>query len=93
VHFGSVVCAEDTERNKPYPDPLLLAVETLGAGPAGAVYVGDSPYDLQAARGAGMRSVAVTWGVFDEEALVREEPDRLAREPYELRRILGLAQA
>jgi 5'-nucleotidase len=91
VHFGAVVCAEDTEHNKPYPDPLLLAVDTLGVTPAASVYVGDSPYDLQAAHGAGMRSVAVTWGVFDEQSLAAEEPDRLARDLPELRRILGVS--
>jgi pyrophosphatase PpaX len=91
AHFSAIVCAEDTERNKPYPDPLLLALEILGATAGEAVYVGDSPYDLRAANAAGMRSVGVTWGVFGEEALRPEQPDRLVAAVSKLREVLGLS--
>ncbi|GAB4264061.1 MAG: hypothetical protein Kow00122_19750 [Thermoleophilia bacterium] len=88
--FAAVVTADDTSRHKPLPEPLLHCLEQLGAGPEGAVCVGDSPWDLQAARAAGMRSVAVTWGVFPESTLCAESPDRLARTVEELRVVLGL---
>ena len=38
------------------------ALERLGADRDDAVYVGDSPFDIRAAKGAGMHSIAVTWG-------------------------------
>jgi pyrophosphatase PpaX len=60
--FEVVVGGDETHEHKPHPAPLLLALERLGAGPGDAAYVGDSPFDMQAARAAGMRSVGVTWG-------------------------------
>jgi 5'-nucleotidase len=89
--FDAIVCAEDTTRNKPFADPLLRAAELLEVAPAAAVYVGDSPFDLQAARAAGMRSVAVGWGVFPRATLEGERPDRFVRDMGELAAVLGLA--
>src|SRR5215210_6902222 len=60
--FDVVVGADDTERHKPHPDPLLLALDRLRADASGAAYVGDSPFDVQAAKAAGLRAIAVTWG-------------------------------
>src|SRR5664280_522224 len=42
--FDAIVCAEDTERHKPDPEPLLLALRRLGGDPGKAAYVGDSPF-------------------------------------------------
>ena len=86
----ATVCAHETERNKPHPDPLLYCLELLSVEPGQACYVGDSPYDLQAARAAGVRSVAVAWGVFDRTVLEAEGPDRLVGSVEELERVLGL---
>ena len=73
------VTMEDTEQHKPRPGPLLKGLELLGDIPSGeAAYVGDSPFDVAAARAAGVASVAVSWGAFTEEALRAAEPDRLA---------------
>jgi pyrophosphatase PpaX len=84
-YFDVVVGAEDTERHKPHPDPILVALERLGAEPAEAAYVGDSPFDVQAAKAAGVRAVAVTWGrIHGEERLAREEPDALVHTAEEL---------
>ena len=88
--FDAIVCAEDTVRNKPYPDPLLRAAELLGVDPGAAVYVGDSPYDLQAARAAGMPCVAVGWGVFDRATLEAEHPERFTEDMGQLAAVLGL---
>lgn len=58
---------------------------------AQAVYVGDAPYDLQAAHAAGMTAVAVTWGVFPALTLAGEKPDRLVQGVDELAAVLGSA--
>jgi pyrophosphatase PpaX len=68
--FDVVVGGDEAERQKPEPDLLLLALDRLGAAPTTAVYVGDSPFDMQAARSAGMHAVGVTWGgIHGREAL------------------------
>src|SRR3712207_7613353 len=58
---------EDTTEHKPDPEPLLKGLEALGnVPPEEAAYVGDSPFDVAAAKAAGITSVAVSWGAFSE---------------------------
>jgi pyrophosphatase PpaX len=84
-----LVGAEDTVRHKPDPDPLLEALSRLGAAAAEAAYVGDSPFDVRAAKAAGVLAVAVGWGgIHDEDWLREAEPDVLVHEPEELLDVL-----
>jgi pyrophosphatase PpaX len=86
-YFDVVVAAEDATRHKPDPEPLLLALDRLGARarPAEAAYVGDSPFDVAAAKAAGVFAIAVTWGgIHSEEALRAESPDAVVSTPAEL---------
>src|SRR5688572_24085508 len=72
------ITMEDTTEHKPHPEPLLKGLELLGNVPREeAAYVGDSPFDVAAARAAGVKSVAVSWGAFTEEALRAAAPDHL----------------
>ena len=84
-----VVTHEDTSRHKPDPEPVLLAVERLGGTPDEAVYIGDSPFDIGAAKAAGVYAVAVGWGgIHPDERLLTEEPDAFVRAPEELLDVL-----
>jgi pyrophosphatase PpaX len=68
--FDTVVGGDETVEHKPKPAPLLLALERLSAAPVEAAYVGDSPYDVAAARAGGLYAVGVTWGrIHGREAL------------------------
>ena len=60
--FETIVGGDETEHHKPHPEPLLLGLERLGAAASDAAYVGDSPFDMQAAKAAGMYAVGVSWG-------------------------------
>ena len=87
--FDVVVGAEDTSRHKPHPEPLLYALDRLGAEPSEAAYVGDSPFDVEAAKAAGCFAVAVTWGgIHGEERLAAKEPDAIVHDPEELLGVL-----
>jgi N-acetyl-D-muramate 6-phosphate phosphatase len=57
-----VVCGDTTPHLKPDPASLLHAAKELALAPQDCVYLGDDLRDVQAARAAGMRSVAVEWG-------------------------------
>ncbi len=59
--FVAVVGGGEAPR-KPDPTGVLELVARAGATPATTVYVGDSVVDLETARAAGVRFVAVTWG-------------------------------
>jgi pyrophosphatase PpaX len=84
-NFDVVIGAEDTERHKPDPDPVLEALARLGAAPADAAYIGDSPFDIRAAKAAAVYAVAVAWGgIHGAEALEQEQPDVLVHHAEEL---------
>jgi pyrophosphatase PpaX len=68
--FGVRVCSGDTTQMKPHPAPLQLALEKLRLEPSACVYVGDSPEDLEMARRAGVRAIAVL-GPFPTEKRLR----------------------
>jgi pyrophosphatase PpaX len=72
------VTMEDTTEHKPHPEPLLRGLELLGGvSKEEAAYIGDSPFDVEAAKAAGLTSVAVSWGAFSEDTLREAGPDHL----------------
>ncbi|MFN2629764.1 MAG: HAD family hydrolase [Gaiellaceae bacterium] len=83
--FEVIVGGDETDRHKPEPDPLLLALERLGALPRETAYVGDSPFDMCAARAAGVHAIAVTWGkIHTREVLEGVGPDAIVDTAEEL---------
>jgi pyrophosphatase PpaX len=87
--FETVVGGDETERHKPDPEPLLLAAERMHARPDETAYVGDSPFDVLAAKAAGMHAVAVTWGgIHDRAKLAAVEPDAIVDSAEELLAVL-----
>jgi pyrophosphatase PpaX len=83
--FETVVGGDETARHKPDPEPLLLALERLGADPEDTVYVGDAPFDIKAAKAAGVFSIAVTWGgIHSRERLEAESPGAIVDSADEL---------
>ncbi len=89
-YFDATVCADESPRNKPSPDPILLCLKMLAVDTAQAAYVGDSPSDIQAALAAGVRAVGVTWGVFAAKTLEAEKPDILVHTVSELGEVFGV---
>jgi N-acetyl-D-muramate 6-phosphate phosphatase len=55
-------CGDSTPHLKPHPASLLLAADKLNLPAQACIYVGDDLRDVQAARAARMRAVAVEWG-------------------------------
>lgn len=59
----------DHHPSKPHPAMLLAALAETGVDAANAVMIGDTEFDIQMARAAGMRAIGVSWGY--------HTPDRL----------------
>jgi HAD superfamily hydrolase (TIGR01509 family) len=53
------VCAGDTPRGKPYPDPFIKAAELLDVSPAGCLVFEDGEAGVTAAKAAGMSWVRI----------------------------------
>lgn len=89
-YFRTVITADDTPAHKPDPLPVRMGAEALGVLPSRAVYVGDSPMDVQAGNGAGAFTIAATWGVASRERLVAADPDVIIDDIAELPAVLGI---
>ena len=76
-HFEVIVTPEDVTEAKPHPEPVLFALDRLGVAPDEALFVGDSPHDVAAGRGAGTRTAGALWGPFPRAALEMARPDAL----------------
>jgi N-acetyl-D-muramate 6-phosphate phosphatase len=85
--FAVLLGEEDAPAPKPDPRGARLAAERLGVAPEHCLFVGDSPADCDAAHGAGMRAIGVTWGIHDREEMSAMGFDVLIDRPEEL---LGL---
>ena len=72
--FDTIVTYEETERHKPLPDPVHLALKRLGIEATHALFVGDSPHDMLSGRAAGVRTAAAQWGPFTDEQLAPSNP-------------------
>ncbi len=75
--FDSIITGADVSRRKPDPEGILKCLRHLGVAPERAVYIGDTPIDIQASRAAGVRAVGVLSGACDSATLSAHEPDRL----------------
>ena len=81
--FDVVVGGDASPNQKPAPDLLLLALAELGSSTEEAVYVGDSPFDVTAAKSGGLAAIAVSWGgIHDRSALAHA--DLIVDSPEEL---------
>ena len=85
--FDKVVCSEDSERHKPFPDPMLAYMKAVGTTPEATLFVGDTVHDWQCGHAAGCDFALADW-------FGRDNPEIKAEYRFTdasgLRRILGL---
>lgn len=86
--FEVVVAKEDTLRHKPESEPLIYALAAFDVDARQCAYVGDTANDVEAARGAGVRSIAALWRPVERDVFNAWEPDAYARTPDEAADIL-----
>ncbi len=86
--FAFTVCADDVPRPKPFPDPLLFALDRLHVSPRQALFVGESLYDLKAAKSAHVPFALAKWGVPRTEEILPWQPEYVLEEPRELLSLL-----
>lgn len=67
-YFPVIVCADDTEKHKPHPEPAIRGLELLDAAASASVFVGDAEFDMACGKGAGMDVAYVAWGGMDYSA-------------------------
>lgn len=77
--FSVLIGADQVSQPKPHPESGYVIMQKLGIPAERAVMVGDTTHDLLMAKAAGMRSVAVTYGVHSLRQLQSVEPTWIAR--------------
>ncbi len=66
---------KEGRKHKPHPEPVLTALEQLGAAPSAALMVGDAETDIESGRAAGTATCAVTYGYRPAALLHQFRPD------------------
>jgi len=87
-YLDLVVGSDTTPEKKPSPVPLFHALSKLDVRSEDAVIVGDSNYDIEAGKAAGIKTIAVTYGYMPVELL--KDADYLIDKMSELSNILRL---
>jgi pyrophosphatase PpaX len=83
--FDAVVTTDDTELHKPHPEPVLHALGLLDSDPDEGTFIGDSPFDVQAGKAAGVFTIGVSWGkIHPPERLLDHGADTIVHTPEEL---------
>jgi phosphoglycolate phosphatase len=79
-----VLGAEDVTRAKPHPDPVLQTLETFGCKAEDALVVGDTWYDIEMGKRAGVKTCGVTYGNGTREELMQAGADYMVDDFGEL---------
>jgi phosphoglycolate phosphatase len=67
-HFVTIQTADDNP-SKPHPSMILKAMAETGVAPEHTVMIGDTSFDMEMARSAGVGAVGVAWGYHTAERL------------------------
>lgn len=89
AHASCVIAGDTTPHSKPHPEPLFEAARRVGLEPAHCWYVGDDLRDMQAARAAGMLSIAAAWGYCGDSDPVTWNADHLIARPEDLLNLIA----
>ena len=69
IDRDGIASSDDVAASKPSPDAVIAALTRLGVDSGSALMVGDSPYDIEAAHGAGLQTIAFRSGGWDDRDL------------------------
>lgn len=86
--FDMVLGGDSLTNRKPHPEPVEKIIAALAVQKEMAVFVGDSPVDCEAGKGAGIFTIGVEYGFRDKEDLINAGFDLLIKEFSELRDII-----
>lgn len=91
--FDVIISCEDTKNHKPHPEPILLACKKLKVKPKEVIYVGDSRFDYEAAKGAKVNFVAVLTGVSTEKELEKMRVKNIIKSVFDLPKFIKVQKS
>jgi len=78
----------DRHPSKPHPSMIEKAMAEAGAAAATTVMIGDTSYDMEMARAAGVIAIGVAWGYHDPRELIDAGAHAIAMVPADIPRLL-----
>lgn len=85
THFKHVICADDTKKHKPDPEPLLEIIKQTNAEISKTLYIGDTYFDFMCAKNSGVHFGLALWGAKETEGI---EANYYFKKPEEILDIL-----
>lgn len=89
-YFDFLIGSDDWPEHKPHPGPVAHGCDRWGITHERVLYVGDSPFDIQAGNAAGCATAAVLWGMFPQAVLAAEHPTYVCADQRELAPLLAV---
>lgn len=87
-YFEVILGGDEVKKHKPDPEGLFKACQKMKVSKDNAVYVGDSPTDIQAAKNAGMYSIGYIFNQERKQALLDSKPNACVDDLLRIREIL-----
>jgi pyrophosphatase PpaX len=78
------ISCEDIRHPKPHPESILAALEHFQLKPGEVLFVGDTEYDIQAGKNAGVKTGAALWGGHNHQAMAQLDPHYTFHQPGEI---------
>jgi phosphoglycolate phosphatase len=88
----AVIQTADNAPSKPHPAMIKQAMREAGVGPGRTTMIGDTTFDIDMARSAGVRGIGVAWGYHPVAALERSGAHRIIHSFDELPDAIGLPE-
>jgi phosphoglycolate phosphatase-like HAD superfamily hydrolase len=88
-YFEVIVTGLSAPHTKPYPDPILLAAQTMGVQPHECVMIGDTTVDMRAGKAAGAQTIGVLCGFGEEPELRQLGADLILKSTGDLTAVLN----
>jgi len=87
--YFSTLQTADRHPSKPNPSMALAAMTEVQAAPDATVVIGDTAFDMEMARAAGVRAIGVAWGYHQPEELLAAGASAVAANPAELEMLIN----
>ena len=87
-YFATIKTADDAP-SKPHPGMILEAMREAGASPEDTIMIGDTTYDMEMARAAGVHAIGVSWGYHPHAMLEQSGACGVVSDFMELGRRIG----
>jgi 3-amino-5-hydroxybenzoic acid synthesis related protein len=87
--FNIVVCSDDIKNPKPNCEGIITIMDSLKLLPERTYMIGDARNDIICAKNAGIKSIAVTWGIYNKDTLSQENPEYIVNNIAELIKVIS----